>query len=113
MSTVFCPTCHRPMPPETRAGVRLTPLKARIFDVVRRAGVDGISGADINAIIFGGRASLDTVKAHVWQINDLLEETGIAIRGDGGSFRIVERMMPRHLHTRSKIRAHPKLQGRP
>jgi hypothetical protein len=91
MSTAFCPTCHRPMPPETRAGVRLTPLKARIFDVIRRAGVDGISAVDINAIVFDRRASLDTVKAHVWQINELLDETGIAIRGGGGSFRIVER----------------------
>jgi hypothetical protein len=83
MSTV-CPTCRRPMPPETRGGVRLTPLKARIFDVIHRAGVDGISPADINAIVFDGRASYDTVKAHIWQINDLLAETDIEIDSVGG-----------------------------
>ncbi|MBR0695139.1 hypothetical protein [Bradyrhizobium lablabi] len=84
MSTTFCPTCHRSMPPETRAGVRLTPLKARIFDVIRRAGVDGIFAEDINAIVFNSERSVQTIKAHVWQINDLLADTDIIIRNVGG-----------------------------
>ena len=91
MSTEFCPTCHRPMPPETRCGVRLTQLKAHIFDLIKRAGDNGISSGDINAIVFEGRASPHTVKAHVWQINESLTETGIEIRGGDGFFRLAKR----------------------
>jgi hypothetical protein len=72
------------MPPETRMGIRLTTLKARIFDVIHRAGVDGISRADINAIVFDGQASPNTIKAHIWQVNDRLAETDAEIRSVGG-----------------------------
>ena len=36
-----CQRCGQRLP-EIRLGVRLTPLKARIFDLIRRAGPDGI-----------------------------------------------------------------------
>jgi hypothetical protein len=76
-----CPTCHQVLP-ETRLGVRLTPLKARIFDAVRRGGRDGIDRADLFELIFGGEPhSRETLKAHIFQINELLEDTGYRITG--------------------------------
>lgn len=45
-----CHYCGHPLP-ETRLGVRLTPLKARIYDIVQRAGIDGISAQDLWDIV--------------------------------------------------------------
>jgi hypothetical protein len=63
--------------------VPLTPLKLRIFDAIRRAGPDGIAG---DAIIqeLGLPVSLATLKAHVWQINERLADSGYQILGRGG-----------------------------
>jgi len=69
------------MPAEVRAGVRLTPLKARIFDVVKRAGIDGIRLEDVNNIVFDGDAAPETIRSHVQQINELLAETDLQISG--------------------------------
>ena len=75
--------------PEMRLGVRLTPLKARIFDAIKRAGKDGIEGDDLFRLIFGERpVKRSCLKAHVWQINDLLEESGYHITGRRG-FRLI------------------------
>jgi hypothetical protein len=78
----ICPHCSREF--EVRAGVLLTPLKARIFDVVNRAGPDGIHTDDLFDIIFEdrsiGRANL---KTHIWQINDKLLETDWMIACSG------------------------------
>ena len=82
MAEQLCPECHRPLP-DLRLGIPLTPLKARIFDAIRRAGPAGIGG---DAIIqeLGLPVSQTTIKAHVWQINDRLAETGYRIDGHGG-----------------------------
>jgi hypothetical protein len=82
MTGELCPRCQRPCP-EIRFGVPLTPLKARIFDAVRRAGPDGIAG---DAIIreLGLPVCRTTLKSHVWQINDRLAESGYRIVGRGG-----------------------------
>jgi hypothetical protein len=41
--------------------VRLTPLKARIFDLIQRGGDDGITCADLFDIVFGdGKHSRET-----------------------------------------------------
>ena len=45
----LCPHCRQPLP-EWRAGVRLSPLKAHIFDVIKRADSNGITIEDINRI---------------------------------------------------------------
>ena len=81
-SLQLCPGCRRPLP-VVRLGVVLTPLKARIFDAIRRAGPDGIDG---RALIqeLDLPVSLTTLKAHVWQINDRLTESGYQIVGHGG-----------------------------
>ena len=78
---------------EWRAGVRLSPLKAHIFDVIQRAGADGIMIEDINAICFDGRSTNVNVRTHIHQINDALAETDLQIYGGGntglvGFFRI-------------------------
>ena len=71
----LCPHCQQPLP-EIRLGVRLTAKKARIFDLVQRAGPDGIDGRDLFAIVFGEQEDIDykSMKSHIWQINDLIEE---------------------------------------
>ena len=72
--TKLCSQCHQPMP-EMRAGVRLSPLKARIFDAIKRANSNGITIEDINAICFDGRASAVNIRTHIHQINDALAGT--------------------------------------
>jgi hypothetical protein len=65
-----CPYCDQELP-EIRLGVRLPPLKARLFDLVQRGGGDGITGSDLFDILYpDGNASRETLKAHVFQINE-------------------------------------------
>lgn len=79
-----CPYCRQVIAVE-RYGVPLTPLKAGIFDAIRAAGDAGITSTEI----IGGqlycdrrRVSRDTIKAHVWQINALLEQTNWVIKSE-------------------------------
>jgi len=74
-----------------RLGVPLSPLKARLFDVVARAGATGIAGDDLFAIALGDRRAsrMSGLKAHVWQINAALAATGYRIAGRGGFFRLI------------------------
>jgi hypothetical protein len=81
----LCPHCGQQMR-DMRAGVRLTPIKARIFDLVARAGAQGIDADDINRIVFDGQRSRDVIKAHICQINDLLAATDLRIRGSRGQW---------------------------
>jgi DNA-binding winged helix-turn-helix (wHTH) protein len=73
-----CPTCGHVLP-ERRNGVSLTPLKAHIFDLIRQSGETGISNKSINAIVFDGRASSETIRSHIWQINESLLDSGVRI----------------------------------
>jgi len=74
-----CPQCGQPLN-DTRLGVRMSKRKVRIFDLVRHAGANGISTADINGIVYDGKASGDLVRTHILQINDLLAGTEAQIR---------------------------------
>ena len=77
----ICEHCGQPRP-ETRLGVRLPPLKARIFDIVKRAGRDGIDRDELFRLVFGDRkVKRSCLKAHIWQINDLLEDSGYRLDG--------------------------------
>ena len=86
-----CPHCGHSLP-KRGAGVRLTPLKARIYEAVRRAGPAGIDADELFGLIYGGTpASRWTLKAHIWQINDVLQDPGRRIlgqRGNGGRYRL-------------------------
>ena len=81
-----CPHCGQRMP-ELRLGVRLFPMTARVFDVIRRAGTDGISGREAFNIAYQGmrKPKYMTFKAHVAHIRDALAGTGYTIRTNGGS----------------------------
>ena len=84
-----CPCCQQLLL-DRRAGVRLSSLKAHIFDVIQRAGPDGVTIEDVNAIVFDGDSTAVNIRTHIGQINDALTETDIRIRGDNpwGFYRI-------------------------
>jgi hypothetical protein len=76
-----CPYCNQLLP-DIRLGVRLTPLKARIFDLIQRGGRDGIDRVDLFDIVFGGTGQCrETLKAHIFQINEAIEDSGYKIVG--------------------------------
>jgi hypothetical protein len=88
MTNRLCPSCGQSIP-EFRCGVRLTPLKTRLFDLVKHAGPDGIATEDARDIL---GMSVPCFKSHVWQINDLLADEGwrlSASRGRGAVIRLV------------------------
>jgi hypothetical protein len=83
-----CPHCGC----EERLRVRMSPLKARIFDAIKRAGNTGISADDLWGIAFAGRSrSRETLKAHVWQINDMLAATDWRVRWISRCYRLLKR----------------------
>ena len=73
-----CPHCGQRMA-YVRAGARLPPLKARIFDAIKRAGRGGISGPDIVESL-GLNVGQNCIGAHVWQINEILDRFGAGVR---------------------------------
>lgn len=77
-----CPHCGQVLP-EIRLGVRLSPLKARIFDLVQRGGRDGIDKRDLFDIVFAdvSGAKLPTLKTHIYQINEVIGDEGYRIVG--------------------------------
>src|SRR5262245_4968811 len=73
-----------------RLGIRLTAFKARLFDLVQRGGIDGIQSDDLYSLLYpDGGGSPQTLKAHVWQINELIADEGYRIDGRGSSYRLV------------------------
>jgi hypothetical protein len=84
-----CENCGQALP-EIRLGVRLTALKARLFDLVRRSGVDGIHSDDLHSLLYpDGGGSRHTLKAHIWQINELIADEGYRIDGRGSFYRLI------------------------
>lgn len=72
----LCPYCNQVLP-EFRLGVRLPPGKARLFDLIQRCGELGITTADLTEIT---GLSARCIKSHVWQINELIADSGYRIR---------------------------------
>jgi hypothetical protein len=84
-----CDSCGQALP-EIRLGVRLTAFKARLFDLVRRSGINGIHSDDLYSLLYpDGGGSRHTLKAHVWQINELIADEGCRIEGHGSFYRLV------------------------
>jgi hypothetical protein len=83
----------------------MTPLKARIFGLLRRAGSDGIAGDDLFAIVYDGQlpryhgghkdysesSARSALKANIWQLNKLIVADGYRIDGRGGCYRLQRR----------------------
>ena len=63
MKPVICPTC-RQIVGEVRVGVRLTKLKAQIFDRVKASGDVGVSSEELLFALWeDGAVTMSTVKA--------------------------------------------------
>jgi hypothetical protein len=81
----------------------MTPLKDRIFQLIRRAGVDGIEGDLLFAIVYDGRLpryrgghagrdetrQRDSLKANICQLNKQIAADGLRIAGRGGTYRLI------------------------
>ena len=76
----LCECCGQPLP-EIRHGVKLSPLKARIFDIVDRAGPDGVHSDELHAMVFEKWQTKATLKTHIWQINEMIFDEGYRIKG--------------------------------
>ena len=81
---------------QIRYGVRLSPLKARMLDMIRDVtrGRGGIARETPAWVFFGDAPKRDAenrVKSHVWQINELLEETEYKVINRDGTYRLVKR----------------------
>lgn len=92
--TPLCPHCRQPLI-NTRLGVRLSPIKMRIFDAVERAGDGGVTRAALELLLYDHMVSDKTVKAHIWGINEMLAHTDVRIRSDrsgrAATYRLVNR----------------------
>src|SRR5262245_7042895 len=96
-----CHYCGQALP-ELRLGVRLTALKARLFDLVQRSGIDGISSDDLCSLLYpDGGGSHQTLKAHVWQINEMIADEGYRIDGRGSFYRLINM----HKRAMSQVRS--------
>jgi hypothetical protein len=74
-----CPHCGAAG--DFAGGVHMPARKAAIFRSIKAAGDIGISSRELAIGLYGDdrKPRLETVKAHVGQINDLLEETSFKI----------------------------------
>ena len=91
-----CPECKQRITTE-RLGVRLPPLKAAIFDRIKTAGVLGVTSEEIIADLYSDRrtVSATTIKAHIFQVNELLVETDWYIRSDRRRWFLCRGRVPR------------------
>jgi hypothetical protein len=70
-----CPTCGQPI--LMRHGVRLSPTKAAIFDMIERR-QDGIALSSLAETLYPGvdhHLAVGRIKTQIWQINSLFEST--------------------------------------
>jgi len=98
-----CYHCGQEIPEEQlRCGVRLSLLKTRLFDIIQRAGRDGIHGDDLYEIFLKERgAKLNVLKTHIHQINTRLESTDYQIEvtrngRSAGIYRLKKRRVLPH-----------------
>jgi phage-related tail fiber protein len=87
-----CPHCHQPIT-TARLGMRLSALKAGIFDRIKAAGDIGITTTElINGDLYCDRRLVGpaAIKSHVWQINEMLDGTGWRIASDRRRWTLVK-----------------------
>jgi hypothetical protein len=82
-----CPHCGQPIAP---TGLRLPPIKSRIYEAVRRR--PGISAEELRGLVWngpdGGPENIKCLHVHVHQLNNLLAPHGIMVRSQGGGYQI-------------------------
>jgi hypothetical protein len=102
MSARRCPHCDQVLP-EIRLGVALPPIKCRIFDIVSRAGRDGIDSEALFSVVYNNNMpsgkgiretrSRKTLHNHIGQLNGRLEDAdaGYRIVHSSGAYRLLKR----------------------
>ena len=80
----ICPSCGQPIPP---TGLRLPPLKAKLFEIVRKH--PGISSEELRTRLWaddpaGGQEDRKVLHVHINQTNHRLAPHGLRIRFRGG-----------------------------
>lgn len=85
----LCPTCGHPIVSD-EIGIVLTPLQRRIFNIVKRAGIAGISRDDLMEMLYanaadGGPSNRNIIAVTCHQMNRRLAQFSIAIKGSRGS----------------------------
>lgn len=80
-----CPHCGAVLK-FNRVGIRLTPIKARLFDLIKASGDIGTSLTELASTVYPQASSpsryVDSVKSHINQMNDILVETEYRIVAD-------------------------------
>jgi hypothetical protein len=91
-----CPHCGQAMP-QMRMGVRMFPQTARVFDIIKAAGREGISGEALFERAYAGvkKPSYSCIKGHVDHARASLAGTDYEIRCDRngrhkGVYRLVK-----------------------
>jgi hypothetical protein len=87
----LCSYCGAPLP-EIRLGVKLTPTKSRLFDLIQRSGDEGILLADLVAILELNQAC---VKSHIAQINKAISGSGYRLYSRAKAVFLVKGPPPR------------------
>jgi hypothetical protein len=83
----ICPACQQVIAP---SGLRLPPIKAKIYDAVRRR--PGITAQELRDWVWsddidgGPLTAAKCLHVHVSQLNDLLRARGITVRSEGGGY---------------------------
>jgi hypothetical protein len=81
-----CPTCGQTLPRPRPHGLRLSPLRTRLFEIVQRAGDNGITTADIADMLYadhpdgGPQTAHKCIHVHVYNINKKLRPAGYEIK---------------------------------
>lgn len=91
MKQKACPTCGHPVPTDTLPGLRMSPLKARIFLIVSACTPAGIPCASLAERIYAGNIdggpddAEGTIRQHINQLNKILKPLYLCIEGRNGS----------------------------
>ena len=106
----LCKACGQPLPPQQRAGVWLSGIKARIFDYIDR--YPGVTAAGIAYHFYQDESKTALVGQHVYQINEYLASTDTRVSGKEpwakGEYQIVrgkQRALARQPRKRVRNRA--------
>jgi hypothetical protein len=89
-----CQCCGQPIRQVERLGIRMSPMKAKIFDMVKAAGDRGIDGESLHIRLYCGRdkkPQYHAIHINIFQLNELLDATPYRISSIEGSYRMVLR----------------------